>query len=156
MTLVLTTPKKEQRKGLGAWVALEQRRHHLGCHLQPCLPGFSLPCLLLYSCPGTEGSRTCSQWLWHPRGDQIYADEAAQGGLEDLLAGKACINISKLLNVLNKRPVGKDWPDSLELLNHQVLLPAPDLLGEGTQESLILNFLHVLILILLDLMLAED
>lgn len=80
----------------------------------------------------------------------------AQGGLEDLLAGKACINISKLLNILNKRPVGKDWPDSLELLNHQVLLPAPDLLGEGTQESLILNFPHVLILILLDLMLAED
>lgn len=51
---------------------------------------------------------------------------------------------------LNKKPFGNDW-----LLNHQVLA-APDLLGEGTQGSLILNFLQVSIPIILDLILAEE
>lgn len=69
---------------------------------------------------------------------------------------QACINIPKLLTTLHKRPVGKDWPDSLELLNHQVLLPAPDLLGDGTQGSLILDFLLILIPIFLDLILTEE
>lgn len=69
---------------------------------------------------------------------------------------QACINIPKLLSTLHKRPVGKDWPDSLELLNYQVLLPAPDLLGDGTQGSLILDFLLILIPIILDLILAEE
>lgn len=52
MMLVSTTSRNEDSKGLGAWMALEQRLYHLGCHLQPparCLPA---PCPLLYSQPG--------------------------------------------------------------------------------------------------------
>lgn len=49
-----------------------------------------------------------------------------------------------------------DWPDSLELLHHGVLPPALDLLGEGTQGSLTLNFLPVLIPVVLNLIFTED
>lgn len=54
--------------------------------------------------------------------------------------------------------MGEGWPGCSELLNHQVLPPAPDLLGEksGPSGSFILNFLQLLIPIILDLILAEE